>query len=1004
MTTKASSNRVFVGRQREMLTLTAAMADVLAGQGRLAMLAGEPGIGKTRTAQELAAHAETLGAQVLWGRCSSAQGAPSYWPWVQVIRSNIQGQDAAQLSADMGAGAADIAEIVPEVKQLLPGLPPPPALEPEQARFRLFDSITNYLKSASQRQPLVLVMEDLHWADQPSLLMLEFLARELAKCRLFVLGTYRDTELTPAHPLHQTLGELAREPAFPQVSLAGLDEEDEGRFIEIAASFSPPADLVTAVHAMTEGNPLFMTEVVRLLVDNGELSSESDALTQEWKFKIPGAVSAVIRSRLDRLSDSCNQVLRVASLTGRDFDLGLLEWLKDARVDLESSLPAAALLGLLEEALAARVIEEVPDSVGRYQFSHVLIQESLSGQLSSVRRARMHADIGQALEDRYQDNANDHAAELAYHFSQSETVTGPDKLVRYSLQAGEQALAAYAFEDALSHFERGLAAKKVVVSELASSGFEAPDEQAAELRFGLARAQRFTLPRHRLSEVEITIKPAFDYYVRVGDVPQALAITDFIGGQLVRGPISATIFTEALNLVPSDSRESGRILSRYADVLDAGLGDHKAATDALDKALEIAQRGNDALMEIHVLAKMGSLHYYQLEFQESLDRATRAIELIPSISPPPNTPVYWHVVRDLICLGRIEEARLYATRQLELAEESRSRFALSQALHANGFLAYLQGNWEEARDFGDRGLEIDDRDVRLLNWRSELEYEVGDFAAGDLYLDRILQTICLATPDKPQLEHGIVPQTIGVAARITGDTSRFYAAASSANLVLASPAGLRPRTAQLSRTGLALLAIVTGDANAAEEQYPVLKSWEITRTPVNLMCGDRVLGLPAQTMGNLNDATGHFEDALSLCLKAGYRPELAWTCHDYATCLLARDKPGDRYRALTLLNESMGIATDLGMQPLLERAATLQAQIESGPEPAPVPPDGLSPREVEVLRLIADGRTSRDVAEELVLSIRTVERHITNIYRKINARGRAEATAYALGHGLLSHK
>ena len=494
MTNSGQKGRIFVGRQREMNALSEALSDAMAGHGRMVMLAGEPGIGKTRMAQELALRAEALGSRVLWGRCSSAQGAPSYWPWVQIIRTYLRGQDAEQITTDMGASAADIGEIVSEVKERFPDLQPPPVLEPEQARFRLFDSITNFLKSISQRQQLVLVMDDLHWADHPSLLLLEFLARELNECHLLVVGTYRDTEMTSGHPLIQTLGELAREPMFPHVSLRGLDEVDEGRFIELASGFTPPPDLVAAVHALTEGNALFMTEVVRLLVENGELTSDLKSQSRGWRVKIPGAVNAVIRSRLERLSPSCNQILSVASMVGRDFDLNLLERLiTNQKVDIERSMSAGELLKVLEDALALRVIEEVPDLVGRYQFSHVLIQETLSGQLSSVRRARMHADIGLALEERYGTSADSNAAELAYHFGQAATVTGPEKVVRYSLLAGEQALAAYAFESSLLHFQQGLVAKDVPVD-----GTEpAPDSEAAALLFGLGRAMAATFELHQ---------------------------------------------------------------------------------------------------------------------------------------------------------------------------------------------------------------------------------------------------------------------------------------------------------------------------------------------------------------------------------------------------------------------------------------------------------------------------------------------------------------------------
>jgi predicted ATPase len=183
------------------------------------MLVGEPGIGKTRTAQELASHAERRGVQILWGWCYEEAGAPPYWPWVQPIRSYVQQQDPERLHAEMGPGAADIAEIVPEVRVELPGLETPPALEPEAARFRLFDSITTFLKNAAQSQTLMLVLDDLHWADKPSLLLLEFLARQMADCRLLVVGCYRDMELSRQHPLSESLAQLSREPVFRRQTL-----------------------------------------------------------------------------------------------------------------------------------------------------------------------------------------------------------------------------------------------------------------------------------------------------------------------------------------------------------------------------------------------------------------------------------------------------------------------------------------------------------------------------------------------------------------------------------------------------------------------------------------------------------------------------------------------------------------------------------------------------------------------------------------------------------------
>jgi predicted ATPase len=245
-----------------MAELKVVLEDALSGRGRLVMLVGEAGIGKTHTARELATIAEQRSAWVLWGSCYAEQRAPPYWPWVQVIRSYIQRRDSEELRSQMGAGAADIAEVVPEVREQLPDLQPPPALEPQQARFRLFDSITTFLKRASQAQPLVLVLDNLHWADRSSLLLLEFLAQEMVECHLLVVGTYRDTEVALRHPLTQTLGELARQPSFHRVTLWGLIEEEVAQFLEITSGFRPPVGLVRAVHTQTEGNPLFMTQVV----------------------------------------------------------------------------------------------------------------------------------------------------------------------------------------------------------------------------------------------------------------------------------------------------------------------------------------------------------------------------------------------------------------------------------------------------------------------------------------------------------------------------------------------------------------------------------------------------------------------------------------------------------------------------------------------------------------------------------------------------------------------
>tara|TARA_B110000263_G_scaffold191993_1_gene169956 strand:- start:178 stop:906 length:729 start_codon:yes stop_codon:yes gene_type:complete len=241
-----------------MSALVSVLDTTLAGRGQMVMLAGEPGMGKTSTARELTNEAEQRGAQVLWGWCHEQTGTPLYWPWLQLIRAQLEMTDAGKLRQDMGPGAADIAQILPELTAILDGLGQPPALGLEQARFRLFFSITTFLKNVSRSQPLVLVLDDLHWADESSLLLLEFLAREISSSSVMVVGTYRDNEVTGSHPLAQTLGSLVRENNFHRVLLTGLNREEVGNLVEARAGVTVPEAAVDSLHQRTEGNPLLV--------------------------------------------------------------------------------------------------------------------------------------------------------------------------------------------------------------------------------------------------------------------------------------------------------------------------------------------------------------------------------------------------------------------------------------------------------------------------------------------------------------------------------------------------------------------------------------------------------------------------------------------------------------------------------------------------------------------------------------------------------------------------
>ena len=893
----------FVGRQREMGELQTALEDTLSGHGKMVMLVGEPGIGKTRLAQELTTRAAGRGAEVLSGRCYEGEGAPPYWPWVQLIRTYLQLKDPNQLQSEMGPGAAVIAEIVSEVREKLPDLEPPPALEPEQARFRLFDSITTFLKNASQERPIMLLLDDLHWADRPSLQLLQFLSREMRESRLLVIGTYRDAELSRQHPLSDTLAQLTREPVFRRQLLRGLSQEDTRAIIQAAAEIDLSNRLLEGIYAHTEGNPFFIAEVIWLLAERGELTADSIGGPQG--ISIPEGVRQLIGQRLNRLSEQCVQTLTTASVVGREFSFRLLG-------HLTNDLNEDQLLRVIDEALEVHLIEELPGSGERYEFSHALIQQTLSDELSASRKVRLHARIGEALEELYTGGVEDHAAELAYHFAEAVPYADTEKLVRYSLLAGEQALAAYAWEVAATHFERGLN----------SRAGQPMDAQMADLHFGLARAQTNTLARHRLHEVWDTINLAFDYYISANEISRALTIAEYPFTRLPGSAGTTRLLAEALKLAPPDSHQAGRLMARYAAALSSEFGDYEGVIKTLGQALAIAQRESDAALEMNVLTTMANTQFWYLRYQESLENSLRAIELGRTLSQLPGGEFNadWYAERALIPLGNVEGAWAHAASYLANAERYRDRFHLARALDAHGVLALLEGKWEAARHFSDRGLAVDERDARLLYHRAILEYEVGDYSQGDAYLEHLVDTM----RDSPRncTPYQLVPMAVGLAAQITGAKSHFDAAEEAAQALLSLPS-LLPFYAQLANTGLALLAVVRGDAAVAGDQYAALERWPVTMTSHNLACGHRVLGLLARTMDKLDQAVAHFEESLAFCRRAGYRPELAWSCHDYAECLLQRNHSTDRERARALLRESGDIANELGMRPLAGRVTAL---------------------------------------------------------------------------------
>ncbi len=762
---------------------------------------------------------------------------------------------------------------------------------------------------------MVLVLDDLHWADQPSLALLQFVARELSGARLVIIGTYRDMELSRQHPLAEALGELTRERLFQRVLLRGLTQEDVGRFIEMTSGHTAPRGLVEAVHTQTEGNPLFVTEVVRLLVQEGGLGADSAGETDSWTISIPEGVREVIGRRLNRLSQRCNEALTVASIVGREFTLAQLRPLVEETTE-------DRLFEILEEALAARVIEELPQSVGQYQFTHALIQETLSVELSTTRKVRLHSRIAQALEELYGEDTDAHAAELAHHFAEAQTVLGTEKLVHYSLLAGERALSSFAYEEALAHFQKGLAAKEIPLEASEPAG----DAEAASLLFGLGRARVGTLPVYQLHIAVESLGRAARYYADVGDVDRAVEIAEHpLPPSAGRITGASNLLAQVLQLVSPGSIQEGRLLASHGRVLGMEHGEYGEAVGALKRALEIARESGDLSLEMRTLVHHAEVEAYHFCWQECLEKGLQALELVPRIDDPRAEMMahYWTALT-LIILGDMDGADPHGQPALSAAERLRHHFYLSRALFLNECLFRCRGDWGTAREMSDRGLAVSPNEVRLLTTRVSLQYQVGEFTQGETFLERLIEAMRLAAPG-PTFDYAFPALIIPLAARITGDNSQLYVAEEAAETVLSSPI-VTPQVATPARAGLGLIAVQKGDVVAAREHYINLKA-EGFSIVLGGVEDHRLLGLLAHTIGDLDQAETHFDDALTFCRKSRCRPELAWTYCDYADMLKERDAHDDRTKAISLLDDSLAISSELGMRPLMERVLSRQGTL-----------------------------------------------------------------------------
>ncbi len=442
----------FVGRDRELAQMDLVWTRVTSGQRQLILLTGEPGIGKTRLASEFARVRSASAATVLAGRCDEEALVP-YQPFVEALSWYVRVCPERDLRAQLAAigGGAELGPLIPEVLRRVPDLPTQPAMNPEGQRYRLFEAVAGLLAQASMVRPMMLMFDDLHWADKPTLLMLRHVVRASSAAPLCIVGTYRENELTRTHPLAEMLSNFRLEPAVTRLSLRGLEEAQVKGLIDAFVGRDAPPRLAHLMSGSTEGNPFFIGEMLRHLTETGALTefhTGSASGKSAAALGLPEGVKEVIGRRLSRLSEACNRTLRLAAVLGREFDIEILEALGD--------LPEDRLLDAIDEGVQAQLIAEAAVRAGRFSFVHALIRETLYGELTTTRRVRLHRRVGEAIERLAQGRSDPPLADLAYHFVQAASADVADKAIDYATRAGDRAADTLAHEEAARFYDMAL--------------------------------------------------------------------------------------------------------------------------------------------------------------------------------------------------------------------------------------------------------------------------------------------------------------------------------------------------------------------------------------------------------------------------------------------------------------------------------------------------------------------------------------------------------------------
>jgi DNA-binding CsgD family transcriptional regulator/tetratricopeptide (TPR) repeat protein len=947
----------------------------LEGEGRrIALVGGEVGSGKSRLVREFSRGAAADGVTVLYGACDAVLRTP-YRPFVEALDQLVRTADPHVLQEDLGPGGGELSRLLPDLPARVGGLPEPVDADPDTERHRLHSAVCDLLAAAGRRRPLLLVLEDGHWADGPTLLLLRHLARSAAEARLLVLATFRDTEVDVPAELAETLADLRRADDVVRLKLAGLTEDEIADFVRRAAGGADGEathELAAAIRALTEGNPFLVCELWRSLLETGAVAVEGGGLRLSrplGEIATPESVREVVMQRVGRLPDATRDVLELAAVAGQEFELELLR--RAARGDRD---PADAL----DAAVRSGMVEEVAGRTLAYRFTHELVRRALYDRLSSLRRAELHLQVGDAIESA--ETPSRRFADLAHHFAAAAPVGGPERAVEYNVFAADAATAALAFDEAAARLHTAL---EIGIAD---------DRRRAEAQLALGTAD---FRAGASLDALRAFRAAAEIAREIGDgellARAAIGFEDTCWRPGISDAGALELLEEASAAFdPDDSPLRVRLLAGLARALDF-QGEHARGSVVRESAVAMARRLGDreglgmTLMRAYWSHGTTSLEDISAMLTEARDIAVALGDLELQAEA-----MEWHVAA-LMALGQIETAASELAFVDELAKRTRQPFMVHVSEHYRSALALLQGRLAEAEAAAERSCEwgrlLTGRDasgvygIQMFSVRRE-QGRLSEFAP----VVRVLVQGEAGAAWRPGLaallaELGMVDEARRELARIQRDGLDQY----------------RQTLWLASLTYLADAARAVGDEATAALVYPEL----LPLAGASVMIGhgvalygaaDRYLGMLAATLGRPAEADRRFEAAAELERRMGASTWLAHTAYEHGRTLL---ESGEGERAAPLLTEAVALAAAVGMPTLLARIRALGA-----PRPPAPLPDELSKREADVLALIAEGLSNREIGRALHISEHTAANHVRSILRKTGCANRTEAAAYATRHGL----